>query len=49
MITLDFEAVGKYHEVVGLDGVRVDGGIRGEGSSEFTRGGSSGERNGAWT
>jgi hypothetical protein len=52
VITVDFGAVaaGKDHEVIGLDGARVDGGVRGGGGhSESTRDGSSDERNGPWT
>jgi hypothetical protein len=42
VVTVDFEAVGKDHEVVRLDGARVDGGVRGGGGpSESTRDGPS--------
>jgi hypothetical protein len=50
VVTVDFEAVGKDHEVVRLDGVRVDGGVHGGGGpSESTRDESSEERNTPWT
>ncbi len=50
VITIDFEDVEKDHDLVGLDAVRVDDGVRGGGGpSESTRGGSSEERNGPWT